>query len=223
MEAAVTTTLDPTLIQRIDSHRRRLRQEIDERNAELRSVAARTLAMAAQSVDSTAEVVTVHGIDSWFAFAAITCTGTAGQTATVTGLPVEVLSLVTGALSSLRSGHDAAPWQRTDDTVRLNVAQALDQAAGFPFRSVQERILAVLEEQTGKTIRTITITTEEYDNGYFPASSVEVDCTDGDSDEVYFDALEDGEYLDELTEIQGQFGHHTTLTIRRTATGITID
>lgn len=218
----MTTTFDQTLLQRIAGHNRRLREEIDERYAGIRALAARTLALTAQSVDPAAEIVAVHGIDSWFAFDAITCTGTAGQT-TLAGLPVEVLSLVSGALSSLRSGDEEGPWQRDGDIARVNVAEALAQAEGYPFLTVQERILADLEEQTGKAIRTIEITSEEYADGYFPSSRVEVDFTDGDSDEVFFEAFEDCEYLDELREYQGQFGRNTRIVITSTAHGITIN
>ena len=88
------------------------------------------------------DLVTVHGIDSWFAFDQISCTSTAGQTTTLTGLPVEVLSVVSNALSSLQSGDAVAPWKRVDDIAQLNVAEALTQEAGFPFLTVQERIVA---------------------------------------------------------------------------------
>lgn len=219
----MTTTFDETLTRRIAGHNRRLCEEIDERTAELRALAARALALSAQSVDPSAAIVTVHGIDSWFAFDQITCTSTAGQTTTLTGLPVEVLSVVSNALPSLQSGDAVAPWKRVDDIAQLNVAEALTQEAGFPFLTVQERIVADLEEQTGKSIRRIEITSEEYDNGYFPSSQVEVDFTDGDSDEVFVPAFEDCMYLDELTERTGQFGRNTRIVITSTAQGITID
>lgn len=213
----MTITLDQTLTRRIAGQTRRLREEIDERNAELRALAARTLALSAQSVDPAAEIVTVHCIDSWFAFDQITCTGTARQTTTLTGMPVDVLSVVSNALSSLQSGDAVAPWKRVDDTAQVNVPEALAQEAGFPFRTLAERILDALEEQTGKTIRRIEITSEEFDNGFYPSKTVEVDYTDGDGDEVYFDAFEDGDYLNELREYQGQFGRNTRIVITSTA------
>ncbi|BDB63371.1 hypothetical protein RDE2_51650 (plasmid) [Rhodococcus sp. RDE2] len=95
--------------------------------------------------------------------------------------------------------------------------------AGYPFQTVEERVLGALEKQTGKTIRKVEITSEEFENGFYPSTTVEVDFTDGDSEHVYFEAFDDGDFLSELHEYQGQFGRNTRIVITRSAQGITID
>lgn len=218
----MTQTLDANLIQRIASRHQLLVREIDELAAELHTIAARTLALAARSVDPTATVVTVHDVDTSSTFAAVTCTGDAGTPVSVPGLTVEILGLVTAALRHLPAWGESAPWQRDGRSVHVNVDAALAEEPGFPFLPVQDRIHAALEEQTGKTIRTIEIVSEEFDNGYFPSTTVSVDYADGDSDDVHFAPFEDSDYFDALFEQTGPFGRNTTVTIRQRAGEITI-
>lgn len=217
----MTAILDPNLVQRIDNHQRLLRREIDARAAELRSTTARALALAAQSVESSCEVVTVHGIDSWRNFDKITYTDETEQPVEITGLPTEIRRLVSHCLQYLPSSEGTWPWQRDGSTAYFCVSDLRGEGE-YPFRTLQERILDDLEEQTGKTIRKIEITSEEYDDGYFPSGNVEVDFTDGDSDEVFLQSLSEGDYTDGLIDHAGHFGYNTTVTIKRTSTGITI-
>jgi len=219
----VTVTFDQPLLQRIADYNRTLREEIAEREAAQRALAARALACAAHAVNPDAHTVTVHEIDSWFAFTDVTCTGPDGSLRAVEALPVEVLSVVSAALATLCPGEECAPWRRAQSTAELDVAAALVPAAGYPFQTVEERVLGALEEQTGKTIRKVEITSEEFENGFYPSTTVEVDFTDDDSDYVYFEAFADGDFLSELHEYQGQFGRNTRIVITRSAQGITID
>lgn len=204
--------------QRIDRHIHDLDREIDEKCTEQREIAGHALAVIAQAAHPGVRFVHVHDIRQDGRFGRIACE-VDGNREDVPVCP-QITSVLTAMLRRLPDGTTGV-WHLDSRSATLDVTAALDLGDRYPFLPVQDRLLAYLEQQTGRTIRRIEIGTELWDNGYFYDDNAEVDFSDGDSENVYLEDLND--FADELREQIGGPGPHTTVVIERISTGITIE
>ncbi|NKS56249.1 hypothetical protein GS504_01300 [Rhodococcus hoagii] len=96
-----------------------------------------------------------------------------------------------------------APWSRTGRIVSLDIDAALEVvviSAHNPFDPVSLAVFTAVQSLTPRSIRSLTLSTEQYDNGWFFSTEVSVDYADGDGDVLYCDAIDDyGLALSELT------------------------
>ena len=213
---AATFTTDQ--LERLDHHIRDLHREIDEKCTEQREVVGHALARIAQTVHPGTQHVRIYGIQLDGQFGRIVC-DVAGNPE---DLPVgpQVTAVLTAILRRLPTGTTGV-WRRDALTVTVDVTAAPDLGDRYPFLQVQDRLMAYLEEKTGRAIRSIEIGTDLWDDGYFFNNTVEVDYSDGDRESVYVDNMND--FSLELRYEVGDPGPHTSVSINRTSAGITID
>ena len=220
---ATPVDLDDTFtdeqLRRIDRHVRDLDLEIDAKCAEQREDAGHALARIAQAVYPGTIAATVFGVRDDGRFDNVLC-DTGEKIARLAELPPEVAATLTATFRRLATGVTGV-WNRDRQIVALDVTAALALSDRYPFLSLQDRLLAHLERMTSRTIRRIEITSELWDNGYFYSDTLEVDYSDGDSDQIYVEDMCD--FAAELREQIGDPGPNTAVTIARTSTGITID
>jgi hypothetical protein len=131
----------------------------------------------------------------------------------------EIFTALTTILHRLPSGRTGI-WDRSPHLMTLDVTAALALGDRFPFLPVQDRLVTHLEEKTGRTIRSIEIGSELWDNGYFFSETVEVHFSDGDGDLVAVADMSDFEA--DLRNLAGDPGPNTSVTITRTSAGVTI-
>lgn len=218
---ATTDVFTRDQLQRINSHIWVLEVEIAARCTEQRAVAGHALAVIVQTVYPGTQTATVHDIRDDGSFGRILCEvdGRIEHLAEDAVSP-DIRTALTTTLRRLPDGTTDI-WKRDRCTVTLAVTAALPLGDRAPFTPVQERLLEHLEKQTGRSIRRIEIGTELWDDGYFFSDTVEVDYCDGDGDSVYVEELYD--FTDELRESVGDPGPRTTVTIKQTSSGITLD
>ena len=77
--------------------------------------------------------------------------------------------------------------------------------------------MARVENKTGRSVRSIEIASELFDNGYYFCDTVQVDY----SDDVYMDDLADS--AADLEHVADSPGPRMLVTIECTSAGITID
>ncbi|WP_458683644.1 hypothetical protein [Prescottella equi] len=216
------TTFTKAQLNRIDSHLRDLDREIADQCREQQAVAGHALAVIAHAAFPGVETVRVRGVSADGTYDDLVCVLSDGRTEL---LPLasyrdQLQAALTTTFRRFPEGSSGI-WTRHESTAVLAVRAALSEGDRYPFLPVHERLHAHLEEQTGRTIRRIEIGTELYENGYFYSEHVDVDYSDGDSDNVYVEDL--NEFTDELRHWVGDPGPHTTVTITTTANGITIE
>ncbi|MDH6284038.1 hypothetical protein [Prescottella agglutinans] len=223
----VTTTRESTAaftteqVHRIDSHIRDLDREIIERCIEQQAVAGHALAVIANAAHPGVHTVRVHDIGAAGTWDKVVClVGDRAEPLPATAAGEQIDSVLTAMFRRLPDGV-SGPWSRSGRDAFLTVSAALALGDRYPFLPVHERLLAHVEKQTGRTIRRIEIGTELYENGYFYSEHIEVDYSDGDGDTVYVEDLND--FTDELRHWVGDPGPQTTVTIERTAKGITME
>lgn len=211
------TPLTASQLEAVDSHVRDLNHQIDTLLDEERRIVAHTIARLAVAAHPTAALVTVHGIRDVGGPNAVTCEGD-GETKTLSIEPV-IATALASMLRRLPAGYTGG-WYRHPLTATLVVKDALTFGDQYPFLSVQEQMVAHIEEKTGRDVRRIEIVSELWENGYFYCDTVEVDYTDGDSDSVYFENMPD--FAGELRRQLGDPGPNTVVTINCTSSGTTI-
>lgn len=217
MSAPVAASAAPftdTARQLIRSHTLNIEHKIDALLDEEQKVMAHTLARIAAAQYPTVTRVTVHDLR---VIDAITCE--VDGTQKELSLEPSIASSLISMLHRLPTG-DSAAWERHLDNVELDVSTALTFGDQYPFQQVQDRIVAHLEEKTGRSVRRVEITSDLWDNGYFYYDTVTVDYSDGDSDEVHIEDMSD--FSAELRHEIGDPGPNTVVTITRTSAGITI-
>ncbi|WP_420879154.1 hypothetical protein [Rhodococcus sp. (in: high G+C Gram-positive bacteria)] len=211
----------PDQMRRIDRHLRDLCREIEERFAEHREVLGHALAVIARAArpETVSIVVSTVGPDG--AFGPILC----ANDGLIEQLPDDVVSpeLVDELVCMFRRLPEGnfGIWKRDQTMVTLDVQAAVARGNRYPFLPVQDRLVAHVESKTGRSVRSIEIASELFDNGYYFCDTVQVDYSDGDSDDVYIDDLAD--FAADLEHVAGSPGPRTLVTIECTSTGITID
>lgn len=198
----------------IVSHALNLGHEIDSFLYKERKVLAYTLAriaVAQHAAPTQVMIADLNVIDT------VACNVDGHQR----DLPIDpaIAAVLIPVLQRLPAG-DAAPWNRRGDAVELDVSDALTYNDLYPFRQVQDRIVEYIEEKTGRSVRRVEITSDLWDNGYFYVDTVEVDYSDGDSDEIYIEDMSD--FSEDLRQELDDPGPNTVVTIVRTNSGITI-
>lgn len=212
--ATSPTPFSDTTRQLIRSHTHNLEYEIDSLLDEERKVMAYTVARLAAAQYPAATRVIIRDL----------CIGDA-VACDVDGnekklsVDADIAPSLIAMLHRLPTG-DSSAWERHLDTIELDVVAALDFSDQYPFQQVQDRIVAYIEEKTGRTVRRVEITSELWDNGYFYDDTVAVDYADGDSDEILIADM--FEFSGELRHEGGDPGPSTVVTIVRTNTGISI-
>ncbi|WP_420878967.1 hypothetical protein [Rhodococcus sp. (in: high G+C Gram-positive bacteria)] len=219
-----TATLTPAQIERATRHVCDLDRQIAELRRDQQSVVGHALAVIAAAAHPGVITVHLQDIDESGHPKRILCQGQDRPElfplAADFGPGEKSLEKPLAAMLCGLADGISGVWSRNHTTATLRVAVALTLGDRYPFLPIHERLLAHLEERTGRSIRSIEIDTELFDNGYFYSDTVEVAFSDGDSDSVLVDDMAD--FTDELRYEIGEPGPRTTATIRRTAHGITI-
>ncbi|GBF17802.1 hypothetical protein Br6_05209 [Rhodococcus sp. Br-6] len=214
----------PDQMRRIDHHVRELSREIEAQCAEHRDVIGHALAVIARAAHPEAESVVVPVISQDGTFGPLLCT--AGDLteqlpeAAVSGTLVDELVRMLRRLPHSSTGT-AGVWTWGATGATLDVPAAVARGDRYPFLPVQDRLVARVESTTGRSVRSIEIASELFDNGYYFCDTVQVDYSDGDSDDVYIDDLAD--FAPDLEQAVGSPGPRTLVTIECTSAGITID
>lgn len=183
----MTTPTEPLTadqLTRTERHIRSLDHEIDGKCTEQRIVTGHALARIAQATHPGTITATVHDIGDAGRFGMITFDTRAGIEH-CPQLPPEMTTALTAMLRRLPAGATGI-WDRDGETAILDVTAALPLGDRSPFLPVQDRLLAHLEEKTGRAIRSIEIGTDLWEDGYFFTDTVEVNYADGDGDNVGF-------------------------------------
>ncbi|WP_137726492.1 hypothetical protein [Prescottella subtropica] len=218
----MTATLTPDQVTRIDRYIRDTGHDIDGLLRAQQTTIGHVLAVLACAAHPGVGAVRIYDIDEDGRPGHIQCTFVDRPEAVPLAANYSGLEDALVAMLRRLPDCDNKIWSRLGRNAALDVSAALAAGNTYPLRTVGERIIEDLEKAVGcRSIRKAEITTEEFDNGFYPNDIVEVDFCDGDSDEVYVEGLAD--YTDELREMVAGFGRDTIITITNTATGITIE
>lgn len=222
----------------VENHARSLDEQIDTLLTEERNIIGHTLARLAVTAYPGTTRVSIRGVGGNGRFGAVLCEGDDSEKELA--LEPSIASILNSMLRRLPSGAitgvwcrqtdvnririayagSASAWVGQTDIVQVDVERALTLDGGHPFQSVQDRLVAYVEEQTNHTVRGLEICTDLWDNGYFYSDLVQVDYSNGDSDEIWIEDMTD--FASEIERVVGSPGPNTVVTIKRSAQGITI-
>ncbi|MET3959807.1 hypothetical protein ABIE52_006742 [Rhodococcus sp. OAS809] len=208
--SAPSSAIEPLTDSQLDTvtvHVGNLDDEINRLLAQERSITAHALARLAVADDPACSRLDISGIDAGGQFTSARYWQ--GSTAKELSLTPAITSTLASMLARLPAGHTGA-WFRRRDTASLDIAPALALTQGYPFQPVQDRLVSLIEDKTGRSIRRIEITSELWENEYFYCDLVDVDFTDGDSDEISIEELND--FASDIQEQVGTPGANTVVT-----------